>query len=80
VNLPAYITESHLRRAKTSSTGDYAVAADLYQEYARCFLRDDWRRRVARNTRRVLPLPAELTAESEIWVQIGAELARAGDE
>lgn len=79
VTLPAYVTESHLLKAKTSTVEDYAEAADLYQSYARCFLRSDWSH-TARITRRILPLPAELTAEGEMWIELGAGLMREGGE
>jgi hypothetical protein len=75
VTLPAHITESHLLKAKMSPAEDYAEAADLYQSYARCFLRSDWRH-TARIARRILPLPAELTTEGERWIELGAELMR----
>ncbi|HKE03659.1 MAG TPA: AAA family ATPase [Blastocatellia bacterium] len=79
VTLPAHITESHLLKAEMSPVRDYAEVADLYQSYARCFSRSDWRH-TARIARRVLPLPAELTTEGETWIELGAELIREGRE
>lgn len=76
VSMPAYVTEAHLRSAKMSAIEDYGEAADVYLRYARCFLHEDWRRHMARIASRVLPLPAELTAEGESWLRLGAELTR----
>jgi Domain of unknown function (DUF2357) len=79
VTAPSHITESHMLKAKMSHVEDYAEAADLYQSYARCFLRGDWRH-ASRIAKRVLPLPAEPTMEGETWIELGAELIREGEE
>ena len=79
VTLPAHITETHLLKAEMSPVKDYAEVAGLYQGYARCFLQRDWRH-TSRIARRALPLPADLTAESETWIELGAELIRGSGE
>jgi hypothetical protein len=76
VSLPPAIEESHLLRAETCRTEEYADAARLYRHYRDLVLLLSWERMVTVG-RQVLPLPQRVGVDEEPWIRLGAAILHA---
>lgn len=73
VSLPETITPTHLLKARTSRMEEYALAAVLYDGYYQIAVQRSWETlRMA--VRRIVPLPANLDADGQKWIDLLAAL------
>jgi hypothetical protein len=77
VTLPARITEVHLLRAETADLDEYRAVVRFYHAYRHFVVAPTWEQ-VADAGRRVLPLPRRVGDEDELWIQLAADILRAG--
>ncbi len=75
VTLPRHITNDHLRCAETARQPEYQLVCDLYrqQQALRNVTADTLIRQLPK---RLIPLPRQLDAQGEQWLQFCAELLR----
>ena len=77
VTLPPRLDEVHLLRAETSRTEEYGAVAHVYRRYRAVVEATSWAAGVVASGKRVLPLPGQVTPDSDVWIEIGVAVLRA---